>query len=164
MIWCNTGHIIKRRLSVAYLLKEPSESQIAKECELLFFLGDPSEIEFNHLQFSVCSYTTYDHSGPLFYYNLVQNDSWIEELYVNRTSVDGWIYISYDAFVDDVYFGVNGYGPENAVKTITGLLQGDWAGKHIGPHIGGSSDRVEMLSGQAYWDNFIIDYGEIIVE
>jgi len=132
--------------------------------ELLFALGDPSDIESNHLQFSVCSLDDGVHTGPHFYYDLKQNSSQIDELYIPRASNDGWIFTSYDAVLDEVYFGINGYGPANAVKTVSGLLQGDWYGKYIGPHIGGSSDHVEMVSGQAFWDDFIVDYGEIITE
>lgn len=40
-------------------------------------------------------------------------------------------------------------------------MHGAWAGKTIAPHIGGSSDHVAMLSGKAYWDDLILDYGDI---
>ena len=122
--------------------------------ELLFSLAASSEIKNNHLQFSVCSLDR----GPYFYYELTQNGSQIDELYITRLSNDGWIFISYDTVLDEVYFGINGYGPANAVKTVPGLLQGDWSGKQIGPHIGGSSEYFEVLSGQAYWDDLIMDY------
>ena len=132
--------------------------------ELLLALGEPSDIFDNHLQFSVCCLDLWGHTGPHFYYELMQEGIEVEELYIQRVLDDGWIYVSYDTVLDELYFGINGYGPNNAFKTVSGLLKGDWAGKHIGPHIGGSSDHVEILSGKAYWDDLIIDYGKIITE
>lgn len=132
--------------------------------ELLFALGDSSGIEDSHLQFSVCSLDAWGHTGPYFYYQLSQNGSQVDELYITRLSNDGWIFISYDAGLDKVYFGIDGYGPVNSVKTVSGLLQGDWAGKNIAPFLGGGSENFEILSGQAYWDDLIMDYGEIIPE
>lgn len=132
--------------------------------ELLFALGDPEDIKDNHLQFSVCSVDDMGYSGSLFYYDFIEDGSEIDDLYVTRESTDGWIFVSYDTALDELYFGIGGYGPTNAVKTVAGLLQGNWAGKHIAPHIGGSSDHVEMLSGQAYWDDLRFDYGAVIEE
>ncbi|MBI9019505.1 MAG: leucine-rich repeat domain-containing protein [Phycisphaerae bacterium] len=130
--------------------------------ELLLALGDPLDIENNHLQFSVCSLNGGDYSGSYFYFERVQNGSLISEEYIQRISNDGWIYISFDAELDEVYFGIDGYGHANAVRTVSGLFNGDWSDKKIGPHIGGSSYHVEILSGQAYWDDLIMDYGNII--
>lgn len=75
----------------------------------------------------------------------------------HRDYETGTLFISYDASVDELYFSVQGYGAENAWATARNLLQGAWAGQAVSVGLGGGSNRVQIESGQACLDNFVLE-------
>lgn len=81
-----------------------------------------------------------------------------------RRDDEGTLYVSYDAYVDELYFSDRGYGPENAWVTLKGIPLGAWAGLPITVGIGGGSNGVEIDSGQAFFDNFVLEAGTSVPE
>jgi hypothetical protein len=79
-----------------------------------------------------------------------------------RRDDEGTLYISYDASVDELYVSDRGYGAENAWATLKDLLQSAWAGRAVNVGIGGGANAVRIDSGQAYFDNFILEAGTSI--
>ncbi|MHC4457275.1 MAG: InlB B-repeat-containing protein [Planctomycetota bacterium] len=94
-----------------------------------------------------------DSSGRYFYYEKVADGNTAFEQ-TTRDSNDGTLYISYNASVDELYLSYTGYGSVNAWKTLSGLLQGQWASEPVSLAIGGGSDSVVLEAGEAYLDNF----------
>ncbi len=80
-----------------------------------------------------------------------------------RNQNSGTLYISYNALSDELYLSFGGYGANNAWATIKGYLQGSWGGHMVNIGLGGRSDQLQVNSGQAYLDNFMIDAGNPMV-
>lgn len=76
---------------------------------------------------------------------------------VERIADDGVLYISYSAATDTLYLSDRGYGSENAWKSISGLLQGDWGGGPVFVALGGMANGAVLASGDAYLDDFLIE-------
>ena len=129
--------------------------------ELILLLGADGDYENSHLKFSVRQILVTSE----YYYEFidlgvpVENSSW------SRGQNDGWLFVSYDSSIDELYFGTIGYGKSNALKTTDGVLQGSfWLDRIVAPAIGGMSNQATFSEGQAYWDDFIIDSGKIIFD
>lgn len=98
-----------------------------------------------------------DGAHPYFdYYNFISEES--EKV---RTTDDGTLYISYDASEDELYLSDTGYWAANAWITVTDLLKGEWGGNVVFPYLS-NSPGMAMESGDAYFDNFIVDSGTIV--
>lgn len=102
-----------------------------------------------------------DENYPVFYYEVVTDSNVIESGWTARVSNRGVLYVSYDARGDNLYLSTTGYGSANAWKTISGVVRGQWNRTLIGVGIIGYSSYVDLGSGQAYLDNFIIDSGTL---
>ena len=81
----------------------------------------------------------------------------------SRREESGVLYVSYDASLDELYLSYTGYGAENAWATARDFLQGMWAGQIVSLVLQGGSDRLEINSGDAYLDNFVVETGSLIV-
>lgn len=103
----------------------------------------------------------YSGSNRIFYYERGDYDGIYDSDWKLRSSNSGTLYVSYNANLDVLYLSDTGYGSANAWKTITGIIQGQWGRKTVGIGIGGYSDGVELTSGQAYLDNYILDSGTL---
>ncbi len=103
------------------------------------------------------------YSGPnrIFYYERGKIGTVYDSDWKLRGSDSGILYISYDASLDELYLSDTGYGSARAWKTVTDIIQGQWKRSTVGIGIGGNSDGVELISGQAHLDNFIIDSGTL---
>jgi hypothetical protein len=56
-----------------------------------------------------------------------------------------------------------GYGDENALWTLPGLIAGGWQSDSIYVTLGGGSEGGMTLAGQDAWlDNFAVDEGTIV--
>ncbi|MDD5064559.1 MAG: hypothetical protein PHQ35_07380 [Phycisphaerae bacterium] len=95
-----------------------------------------------------------DGAHPYFdYYNFIT-----EESSKDRTTDDGTLYISYDAGEDELYFSDIGYWAADAWITVPDLLKGKWGGNVVFPYLS-NSPAMAMDSGDAYFDNFVVDSG-----
>jgi hypothetical protein len=103
----------------------------------------------------------YSEDFPIFWYEQGGEGTPDANDYKPRYLNSGTLYISYDASLDELYLSDTDYGSEDAWKTITGIIQGTWNRKMVGITIGGNATGVELTSGQAYLDNFIIDSGTL---
>jgi hypothetical protein len=87
----------------------------------------------------------------------------VEESHKTRNQDDGTLYISYDASKDELYLSDSGYWAANAWVTIPGLLKGEWGSAVVKPFLGGSYVyNIALASGEAYFDNFVVDSGTIV--
>lgn len=172
-LYTGTGWHFDTTEDFSFKLRYRFDIESSNWSELLLAIGPASDIENNHIQFSICTLNEDALSEPSFYYQLQQNGSQVEEMYFDRyldepynwaPQRSGWLTVSYTARNDRLQINNYEYGPSTLYKDITGLLGGAWSGLDISVHIGGSSDHVEMQSGQAYWDDFIIHYGQILYE
>ncbi len=81
----------------------------------------------------------------------------------SRNEESGVLYISYDAALDTLYLSPSGYGAENAWGIAQGFLQDMWAGRILILELSGRSDRLQVDSGGAYFDNFVVESGNLVV-
>ena len=102
-----------------------------------------------------------DSSGPYLYYEKIVDGSAIFEE-EPRSSDDGTLYVSYDAGADQLYLSFTGYGAANAWKTLSGLLQNQWASGPVSVAIGGGCGGGGIDNGQAYLDNFEVTAGRVL--
>lgn len=82
---------------------------------------------------------------------------------VSRNQRSGVLYVSYDAALDRLYLSHTGYGPANAWATAQGYLQGPWGGRVLTLELEGRSNRREIRSGEAFFDNLAIESGNLVV-
>jgi hypothetical protein len=73
-----------------------------------------------------------------------------------RGKDDGTLYVSYDAAADELYLSDIGYGDDNALWTLRSVLGTSWGGWPIVLSLGGGADRLDIRSGSAYVDNFVM--------
>jgi hypothetical protein len=125
---------------------------------LIGLTPNPSDFQNKHVQFEAAC----DMNQPDFFYQAIdgswEDSNWTE----TRTIDDGTLYVSYGAIRDELYLSYTGYGREDAWASIPDLLQGRWAGDPIYVVIGGGSVQVELNSGNAYLDNFIVESGTVV--
>lgn len=79
-----------------------------------------------------------------------------------RLASTATMYLSYDASADELYISDAGYGPRHAWKTFTGLIQGQWGGKPLYVWTGGSADGLDLVPGQAFADNLLVESGAVL--
>lgn len=78
-----------------------------------------------------------------------------------RRQDDGTLYVSYHAARDELYLSTISYGDPNAWAVIGGLLGNSWQGGLVTVFLGGGTDGQEILSGEAWFDDFIVDAGSV---
>jgi hypothetical protein len=111
------------------------------------------DVDHDHLEFGPGCGNFYSH----IWYETVDGNRTPETGFIDRDETEGSLYVSYDAGVDKLYLSMTGYGAASAWHTVTGLLQGAWSGRSLWLYIGGGSDGLEIDSGDAYLDNFVLD-------
>jgi hypothetical protein len=72
---------------------------------------------------------------------------------------DGTLYVSYNAARDELYLSTSGYGDPNAWAVIGGVVGASWQGGPLVVFLGGGTDGQEIVSGDAWLDNFIVETG-----
>ena len=82
--------------------------------------------------------------------------------FVDRRADDGVLYVSYDAALDELYLSGIGYGSKNAWAMVPGLLQTSWGGQPLHLFLGGGADMLEVNSGDAYLDDFVLETGALV--
>ncbi len=98
-----------------------------------------------------------DFHDPGYWYERGAGDVELDTDWIARYSSDATLYISYDASLDKLYLSSTGYGPQNAWKTVTGVIKGDWNRATVKVGLGGYSEGVPLASGRARLDNLVID-------
>jgi len=78
-----------------------------------------------------------------------------------RPDDDGVLYISYSAALDELYVSGTGYGKQNAWGVIPNMLGDSWRHEPVTVFLGGGADGLEIRSGDAWLDNFVLDSGTI---
>ncbi|NLH41895.1 MAG: hypothetical protein GX448_08645 [Planctomycetes bacterium] len=78
-----------------------------------------------------------------------------------RRSDDGTLYVSYNAARDELYLSTLGYGDPNAWAVVAGLVGRSWQGGPLTVFLGGGTDGLEIVSGDAWLDNFIVETGGV---
>jgi hypothetical protein len=111
----------------------------------------------NYVSISVGS----DSDASYFYYEAIVDGNMVFEQ-ETRTSDDGTLYITYDSATKDFYLSHTGFGSENAyVWQASNPTQGQW-GLPMEVVIGGGSTGAALGPGEAYFDNFEIQKGELL--
>lgn len=82
--------------------------------------------------------------------------------FVGRVQNPATVYIFYDARWDTLYLSDTGYGPEFVWETIPDLIHSRWPRKPLYVFLGGSTEGVQIDSGRAYADNFVIEQGTVV--
>lgn len=78
-----------------------------------------------------------------------------------RRQDDGTLYVSYNATRDELYLSTIGYGDPNAWAVIGGLVGNSWQGGPLSVFLGGGTDGQEILSGDAWFDDFVVETGNV---
>ena len=85
---------------------------------------------------------------------------------VARTATSGTLYISYDSILDRLYVSPIGYyrreDPNLHDWAIADLVRGAWGSTSVGITLSGSVQGVELISGEATFDNFVLDDGTLL--
>jgi len=79
-----------------------------------------------------------------------------------RVRDDVTMYMSYQAFTDELYVSDVGYGSENAWQTFPDFIWGRWGHPRLYVFLGGTTDDLKIDSGHAFFDNFVIESGAVV--
>ncbi|MBN1187877.1 MAG: PASTA domain-containing protein, partial [Bacteroidales bacterium] len=99
--------------------------------------------------------------NDIYYLYTVTDEEFIDVNDWDRFLDDGVLYISYDPNFDELYFSNIGYGVDNAVYTVTGLVKDLWQCDSLSFYLGGGSQNMILTGEDAWLDNFAIDEGKI---
>jgi len=117
----------------------------------------------NNVDIAAGSYVTGSKVGEYFSCDKNTDGNHVSEGEKTRSQNGGILYISYDSNVDELYLSDTGYWAANAWVTIPGLLKGEWDGAVVKPYLGGGYVyNIALASGEAYFDNFVVDSGTIV--
>lgn len=119
---------------------------------------EDSDGKSEYIKFGVTS----SGSVPFYTYEAVSSMNTQSKLY-SRQQDDGTLYLSYDAARDELYLSFTGYGQANAWATADGFLQTIWDGRVLGLSLEGTSGTLRIDSGQAYFDDFVVESGDLVV-
>jgi len=72
------------------------------------------------------------------------------------------LYISYDAFHDELYVGDSGYGSDEAWQSFPNVIAGRWGSAPLFVFLGETADGAIIESGHAFVDNFVIESGRCV--
>ncbi len=117
---------------------------------------DADDPDVQHVQFGAGCTRLYPH---LWYEVFDEGREQIN--FADRRLDDGVLYVSYDAALDELYLSDAGYGGKDAWVMIPGLLQTSWGGQPVHLFLGGGADTLEVNSGDAYLDDFVLDTGTL---
>ena len=78
-----------------------------------------------------------------------------------RSGKSGVLYITYDPAVDIVYISGSGYGPSNALASFPNIVSGTWGADYLDIVFGGESLYCNILPGEAYLDNLVVESGTV---
>ncbi|MDK1031576.1 MAG: PEP-CTERM sorting domain-containing protein [Planctomycetia bacterium] len=110
---------------------------------------------------------SYEDGAKSYYYEIVTGGFDAGDDGTARTADDGTLYISYDRSENELYLSVTDYWSTGSpIVTILNLLEFDWGDPDmVTPMIGGwAADSLDLASGEAYLDNFVVDSGAIVPE
>jgi len=82
------------------------------------------------------------------------------------TATDGTFYFSYSAAIDRLYVSVNGYGMPASSSgdwVYDGVLKGQWGATSVPVLLLGGSGKTVVTSGEAYFTNFEITEGVMLI-
>lgn len=102
-----------------------------------------------------------DKQHPYLWYETIDGER-NETNFIDRRQDDGVLYVSYDAAKDELYLSGAAYGSESAWTVIPGLLQGSWRGAPVTVFLGGGANGLDIVSGDAWLDNFAVDMGSVL--
>jgi hypothetical protein len=102
-----------------------------------------------------------DRQYPYFWYEAIDGKRKQSD-FIERRQNDGTLYVSYDAVVDTLYLSTSGFGTKNAWGTVAGVLQASWRVQPLQVFLGGGADGMQISSGDAYFDNFLVEAGDLI--
>jgi hypothetical protein len=129
----------------------------------LGLLRIPITMSANEVDITTGSYVEEYGTEAYFTCNKNTDGNYVDEGHKTRIQDGGILYISYDANKDELYLSDAGYWAANAWVTIPGLLKGEWGGAFVKPYLGGGYVyNIALDSGDAYFDNFIVDSGTIV--
>jgi hypothetical protein len=119
---------------------------------------DVKDIGTEHIRFGVGS----SQFSPYFTYEAI-GETIKQSRLASRREESGVLYVSYDAALDELYLSNTGYGTENAWATARDFLQGMWGGQILALMLEGGANRLEVGSGDAYLDNFVVESGSLVL-
>ncbi len=99
---------------------------------------------------------------PYYFIDAASQTSTLNRL-LSRNQEGGTLYLSYNAALDELYLSFTGYGAQNTWATARGYLQGMWGGRALTLELKGTSNRLQIDSGRAHLDDFVIDSGNLVV-
>lgn len=98
--------------------------------------------------------------GYSYFWYETMDDGGTRSQFTSRDQDNGTLYLSYNAGKDELYLAYKGYGASNAWTTIRGFVQGAWASSGLAVMLEGGSNRTQVTSGQAHFDNFVVEAGD----
>jgi len=125
---------------------------------------DPVTVRKNSIAIVAGYYVDENGVEAFFHCGKFMNDgTYFVEGQKTRSQDNGILYISYDASKDELYLSDSGYWAANAWITIPSLLKGEWGSAVVIPGLGsGFVDNAALDSGDAYFDNFVVDSGTVV--
>jgi hypothetical protein len=99
-----------------------------------------------------------DRQYPYVWYESIDSQD-MQMDFNGRRLDDGTLYVSYDAAKDELYLSTLDYGEKNAWAVVADVLGASWQGGPITVFLGGGSSGLEIASGDAWLDNFVVDAG-----
>ncbi len=124
-------------------------------------LGVVPSLEASAMQWAELEAGCFD-TRPFYLYE-VSDGSWVQERVADRSADGGTLYMSYDPHTDELYFSDTGYGEAHAWQTVTGLLQGRWAGEPVYVILGGGSEGMALTGEDAWLDDLVVSAGTLIL-
>jgi hypothetical protein len=117
---------------------------------------DINDLNARHVEFQAGC----DKTGPYLWYEAVDTSRKPVSGFTGRRENDGVLYVSYDAALDELYLSSVAYGAGDAWATIPGLLATAWKGASLRLFLGGGSTGLQIDSGDAWLDDFVVDTGD----
>ncbi len=113
--------------------------------------------DFAHRDAQYITFGVSSSEGYSYFWYETMDEYGTRSKFTTRDRNDGTLYLSYDAKLDELYLGHQGYGASNAWMTIRGFLRGTWDSPDLDVMLEGGSNLTQVSSGQVYFDNFVVE-------
>lgn len=132
---------------------------LVSEKDARLFVGitpDANDVETRYIRLGVGC----DRQYPYLWFESIDGKN-MQMDFAGRRENDGVLYVSYNAAKDELYLSSNGYGSEDAWAVIPDVLHTSWGGEPLVVVLGGAAAGMEVNSGDAWLDNFVMETGAV---